>query len=149
MVVREAGRGDEEGLIRLRLEFLEEDDGPIDRSLRETVTKQMTDFIPEHLGKDFFAFLLEEQGMIVSTVFLREEHAPANRRFLTGITGTLYNVYTRKEWRRKGYAGILVKKPSTKVGNGTIPSSSCRHRRVEPLCTRHLVSPIRPLPMNR
>lgn len=115
MVVREAGKGDEESPIRLRLEFLEEDDGPVGRSLRETVRKQMTGFLPEHLGKDFFAFLLEE-------------HEPANRRFPTGI---------------------LVKKAIDKGRERNYSFIFLKHRRAEPRYTRHMVSPIRPLPMSR
>jgi GNAT superfamily N-acetyltransferase len=108
-MIREATREDVELLIDLRLAFIREDDAPLDDHWAGVLRKQMESFFPEHIGKDFFAFLMEEEGGAVSSVFLREEHTPANKRFPTGVTGTIYNVYTLPEWRRRGYATALVK----------------------------------------
>ena len=45
----------------------------------------------------------------MSTVFLLIQERPANPSFLTGLTGTILNVYTIPVYRRRGIAERLLK----------------------------------------
>jgi GNAT superfamily N-acetyltransferase len=61
-------------------------------------------YIKRHLNTDFFASLAEIDGQIVSTAYLATAEKPANASWPTGKIGTILNVFTFPEHRRKGCA---------------------------------------------
>ena len=106
-----AGFADIPQLVELRLVYLEEDRGPLDLSQRSVFSERLITYFQEHLNKGLFAYSIKEPtlGQIVSIVLLQVVERPPNFSFPTGRTGTLLNVYTRPEFRRKGFASALIR----------------------------------------
>jgi len=93
----------------MRIAYLSEDYKNLTEHQIHTITSQLQDYFREHLNQDFFAFICEDNAVIVSTVFLVIVKKPANPCFLTGLTGTMLNVYTLPEYRKRGIASTLIK----------------------------------------
>lgn len=109
MKFRRAVDTDTAQLIQMRLAYLAEDYHGLLREQTDAITHQLIDYLHNHLGKDLFVYIGEENTEIVSTVFMLVVEKPANPSFLTGKTGTILNVYTKPDCRRKGIAGTLIK----------------------------------------
>ena len=54
--------------------------------------------------------MAEMDEKVVSTAFLAISEKPANPMFITGKTGTLLNVLTYSEYRKKGIATKIINK---------------------------------------
>jgi len=96
-------------LIGMRIAYLSEDYNGLTEEQTGTITLQLQDYFRKHLNQDFFAFVCEDNTVIVSTVFLVIFEKPANPSFLTGLTCTVLNVYTLPQYRKRGIAGTLMK----------------------------------------
>lgn len=107
-LLREATLSDADCLTQLRMDFLKEDYPNL--SLEEIcqLSETVLSYIRANLGDSLRIFVVENDGEIVSTVFLLIEKKPANPSFPTGLTGTILNVYTKCECRGHGYASSLV-----------------------------------------
>lgn len=108
MIFREADKNDIEALCALRLDYLRDDLGEISEGDEAAVKAQLSVYFSARLGREFHAFIAEEDGESCSCVFLLITEKPANPHFITGKTGSLLNVYTKPGFRRKGLAGRLV-----------------------------------------
>lgn len=108
MVVEKADKGDVDELVELRIAYLSEDDGPLDHSVVERIERGLPGYYFEHLGRDLHAYVIREGGSIVSCALLLVTEKPMSPAFITGKTGTVLNVYTRPESRRKGCARQLM-----------------------------------------
>ena len=53
-------------------------------------------------------YIAREEDNIVSCAFLLIVEKPMSPSFITGKTGTVLNVYTKPEYRHKGYAKKLL-----------------------------------------
>ncbi|MBQ1518435.1 MAG: GNAT family N-acetyltransferase, partial [Ruminococcus sp.] len=62
-----------------------------------------------HLNNDLFAFVCRDDDIIAGCCFLYVSEKPSNPSFINGKTGTVMNVYTRPQYRRKGIAVRLMK----------------------------------------
>ena len=62
---------------------------------------RLADYYEKHLDDDFTAFIATENCEIVSSVFLLVVEKPCSPVFPTGRTGTVLNVYTKPEYRRR------------------------------------------------
>ena len=96
-------------LITMRLAYLSEDYHGLSAEQTDAIKFQLTDYFNEHLGKDLFVYVSEENDQIVSTVFMLVVEKPANPSFLAGKTGTILNVFTKPNYRRHGISGTLMK----------------------------------------
>lgn len=56
-----------------------------------------------------FVYVCRDDNRIVSCCFLCITEKPSNPSFVNGKIGTVLNVYTKPEYRRKGIAGNLLK----------------------------------------
>ena len=108
MDFREAGKQDIEDLVEMRKAYLSEDYGGMTDQQMRALETLLPEYFSRHIGEDFIAFIAQEDGEIVSTVFLVIIEKPANPSFLTGKTGTILNVYTKPRYRRKGIASKLL-----------------------------------------
>lgn len=108
MVVEKADKGDVDELVELRIAYLSEDDGPLDHSVVERIERGLPGYYIEHLSRDLHAYVIREGGSIVSCALLLVTEKPMSPAFITGKTGTVLNVYTRPESRRKGCARHLM-----------------------------------------
>jgi GNAT superfamily N-acetyltransferase len=108
MIVERAGEGDIDELVELRIAYLTEDDGPLDADVAESIRRGLPDYYRRHLGRDIFAYAIREDGRIASCALLLVTEKPMSPAFITGRTGTVLNVYTRPESRRRGFARRLM-----------------------------------------
>lgn len=108
MQLRQANKTDISQLINMRLAYLEEDYSGLTPEQANAIKEQLLAYFREHLNKDLFVYVCEDNTVIVSTVFLLITEKPANPSFLTGLTGTIMNVYTLPNYRKRGIAGSLL-----------------------------------------
>lgn len=109
LTFRKAEASDIPKLKDLRIAYIKSDYGEIDSAAETAVRNQLEEYFPEHLNKDLFAFVCFDGEKAVSVVLLFVTVKPAFIGFLSGKTGTLLNVYTCPEYRRKGIAEKLVR----------------------------------------
>ncbi len=108
MQIRKANVDDIDTLIKIRLDYLVADRGSLTLEEEAAVRAQLTKYFPEHINRDFIAILAEIDHQVVSAVFLAIAEKPANPDFITGRTGTLLNVLTYPEYRRRGIATRII-----------------------------------------
>ena len=108
--ITKATLNDVDTLIRLRLDYLIMDKGQLTFEEEDAIRNQLQQYLPKHLKSgDFVAMIAWQNEMPVSAAFLLINERPANPSFITGITGTLINVITYPDYRKKGIATQLIK----------------------------------------
>lgn len=101
--------GDLEQLVELRTAYLFEDHGTIPKEQLAEISEKLPDYFRRHLNKDCFVYSAKNESEIISCCFLLVTEKPSNPSFINGIVGTVMNVYTKPQYRRKGLAGKLLK----------------------------------------
>ncbi len=109
MIFEKANINDISVLVELRTEYLLEDYGKISEDRLTVITDNLNSYFREHLNKDLLVFICRDTDRIVSCCFLCVSEKPSNPTFINGKTGTILNVYTKPEYRKKGIAGKLLK----------------------------------------
>ena len=110
MNYRRAGKEDVMQLTALRMAYLEEDYGVLDAKIYEAIAEQLPFYFLRHLEQDCFAYVAErENALLVASALLVVSEKPANPSFITGRTGTVFNVYTQPPYRRQGNAEVLMR----------------------------------------
>ena len=107
--VRFAGFGDIEELIKVRFDFFDAVKREGTEELHSVIESSLRRYLAEHLNGDCFVAVAEEDGAIVSAAFLTIFEKPANSSWPTGKTGTIFNVLTYPEYRKKGCAGAVMR----------------------------------------
>ena len=96
-------------LIELRMDYLTADFDPLDEADASPIEASLPGFFERHLENDLFAYVMrDDSGRIVSVALMLVSEKPANPRFVHGRIGTVFNVYTKPEHRRKGLAREVV-----------------------------------------
>lgn len=109
MIFEKATTNDIEQLTDLRVAYIQEDLGEVDKEDLETMRTALPDYYSGHLNNDLYAYVARnDEGEIVACAFLLIVEKPASPAFITGKTGTVLNVYTKPEYRHKGYAKKLM-----------------------------------------
>ena len=108
MNVERATTDDIPELVDLRLAYLTEDSGPLDRDMADSIARDLPGYYLERLGRDLLVYVVREGGAIASCAFLLVVRKPMSPAFPTGRTGTVLNVYTRPASRRRGMARALM-----------------------------------------
>lgn len=103
MVFEKAGAEEISALVDLRIAYIREDHGGLTEDTEKRLRSVLPAYFTEHLNRDLFVYTAKD-GAIVSCAFLVIAEVPANPSFVTGRIGTVYNVYTVPEYRRKGLA---------------------------------------------
>lgn len=110
MVVENANIEDVNLLTELRLEYLKEDHGKLSESDIEIIRRDLPNYFKKNLNQNIFCYLIREKEEIAACAFLLLVEKPMSPAFITGRTGTVLNVYTKPQYRHKGYArGIMNK----------------------------------------
>ncbi len=73
------------------------------------INEKLPSYYRKHLNNDLFVYVCREGGDIISCCFLCVTEKPSSPSFLNGRIGTILNVYTKPEHRRKSIAGKLLK----------------------------------------
>ena len=102
----QASLSDVQELVRLRIGYLTADFGALDPEQEEALWRELPAYFELHLDHDLLAFVARdgEDGPIVCCAWLLLVTKPPSPRFPHGETGTLFNVYTVPEHRRRGLA---------------------------------------------
>ena len=106
MIFEKATIKDINMLTDLRLAYLQEDLGVITN--KELIQESLPGYYEKHLNKDLMVYVARDEEDIVSCAFLLIVEKPMSPSFITGKTGTVLNVYTKPEYRNKGYAKKLM-----------------------------------------
>lgn len=96
-------------LTELRIAYIQEDLGVIMNEQLAAMEELLPDYFKRHLNEDLYVYVAREKEKIVSCAFLLIVEKPMSPAFITGKTGTVLNVYTKPEYRGKGYAKQLMK----------------------------------------
>ena len=95
-------------LTELRIAYLQEDLGAIEAADLKLIESLLPGYYEKHLNKDLMVYVARNEKDIVSCAFLLIVEKPMSPSFITGKTGTVLNVYTRPEYRKKGYAKKIM-----------------------------------------
>ena len=96
-------------LVRLRLEYLTEDFGELTSEQEESLMHEIAPYLRWHLGTGLMVFVArDDEAGIVSCAWLLLIEKPPSPRFPRGRTGTLFNVYTAPDFRRRGLASQVM-----------------------------------------
>ena len=93
-------------LTDLRLAYLQEDLGVI--TDKQLIQESLPGYYEKHLNKDLMVYIARDDEDIVACAFLLIVEKPMSPSYITGKTGTVLNVYTKPEYRNKGYAKKLM-----------------------------------------
>ncbi|MBP3325069.1 MAG: GNAT family N-acetyltransferase [Coprococcus sp.] len=95
-------------LTDLRIAYLQEDLGDITDADLELIKTSLPFYYEKHLNKDLMVYVARNEDDIVSCAFLLIVEKPMSPSFITGKTGTVLNVYTKPEYRGRGYSKRLM-----------------------------------------
>jgi GNAT superfamily N-acetyltransferase len=102
MNIRRATLFDLNRLITLRMDYLKLEGG-LTQDQEKTIGIQLRKYFVKHIqSDDFFAILAEDAGRVASAAFLVITERPAGPAFITGKSGTVLNVLTYPEYRKRG-----------------------------------------------
>ncbi len=108
MIFDKATKKDIGALTELRISYLQEDLGVISDENLELMQATLPSYYEKHLNKDLIVYVTRDEMDIVSCAFLLIVEKPMSPSFITGKTGTVLNVYTKSEYRKRGYAKKLI-----------------------------------------
>ncbi len=95
-------------LIKARFDYFAAENWDVSESQHEIIEDSLRKYFSKYLNTDFFAFFTEVDAKIASVAFLAISNKPASLAFPTGKTGTVYNVLTYPEYRKKGFAAATM-----------------------------------------
>ena len=101
--IEQANVSDIPELIALRLAYLADDIGELSDEQRLELPDEIRPYLTWHMGRDLRVFVARED-QIACCAWLLLVDKPPSPRFPRGKTGVLFNVYTRRECRRRGLA---------------------------------------------
>lgn len=97
-------------LTALRLFYLAEDLGEIAEADAAAIREALPRYFCAHLDRDLFAYVVRDGGRLAACALLLVTEKPMSPRFLNGKTGTVLNVYTRPDCRRRGCGRAVMEK---------------------------------------
>lgn len=109
IIFEKASINDLNSLVELRIEYLTEDYEDMSEPQITRISERLPNYYHKHLNKDLFVYVCREKEKIVGCCFLYIMEKPPNPAFVNGITGTVLNVYTKPEYRKRGIASKLIK----------------------------------------
>jgi len=111
LIIRKLNKNDKEIFIKLRTTYIKETFTNVNLTDIKQIEDSLNKYFDEHIIKDDFIGIIGEYNEnIVSTAYLIINDFPANPNVINGRAGTLLNVYTFPEYRKKGIAKKLIEK---------------------------------------
>lgn len=108
MLFEKATKDDIERLTDLRIAYLTEDEGGLNKTDLEIIRRDLPDYFLRNLDNSIIGYVARDGQEIISCALLLVTEKPISPAFITGRTGTVFNVYTKPEYRHKGYARKLM-----------------------------------------
>lgn len=108
MLFEKAKKEDIGQLTELRIAYITEDNGKVEEQNLEIIRHDLPDYFRRNLNNTIFGYVARNEKEIVSCALLLVTERPASPMFITGKAGTVLNVYTKPEYRHKGYARKLM-----------------------------------------
>ena len=109
MTIRQAESRDVEALIRLRLDFLQDEGVALTAEEAADIAARFRQYLQTAMpGGGFIAIIAEEEGAAVSTAFASLAERPARKAFVPCTVGMPHNVFTYPAYRRRGIATRVV-----------------------------------------
>jgi len=102
--IRIASLDDIDNLVKVRFDYFAAENWAVSSEEHDIIENNLRQYYSKYLNTDFYATLVEVDNKIASVAFLAISAKPANLSFPTGRTGTVLNVLTYPENRKKGYA---------------------------------------------
>lgn len=108
MVFEKATIQDINVLTDLRIAYLQEDLGTITDEDMNSIRTMLPVYYEKNLNENLMVYVVRKDEDIISCAFLLIVEKPMSPSFITGKTGIVLNVYTKPEYRKKGYAKKLM-----------------------------------------
>jgi GNAT superfamily N-acetyltransferase len=109
MEYRKANEFDVEELVQLRKQQLLDENE--DEIMENNIDNELKKYFHENIGNNkFVAWLAIENNTIIATSGLCFYNLPPNFRNISGKVAYVTNMFTKKEFRKKGIATILLDK---------------------------------------
>jgi len=116
LTFRKLNENDRELFVKLRLDFFL-DYYVFNETEKSQIENSLKKYFDKHINKDdFIGMVAEYNGNIASVVYLIITDKPANPKFIDGKTGTIMNVFTYPEYRKKGMAKKLINEMIKEAG---------------------------------
>lgn len=112
MEYRKANRQDIDMFVKNRVEFATSIRDIDDVPAFEKKTKA---YVEAHIDSDLVVFLAVDNGAIIASCMACIYHTAPLPGCLSGNIAEIFNVYTKKEHRRKGHAKMLLNKTIDEV----------------------------------
>ena len=110
MTIRKATPDDIDLLIKLRIDYLLDENKIQCLEDTETVKTKMRNYLTKWLPTNsFIAYLAEDNSDVCSTAFMSIVERPPRTAKSSYLVGTVYNVYTYPGHRKKGIASKVMK----------------------------------------
>ncbi len=109
MVYTKATLEDIAQLTELRISYLTEDCGGLEKKDSDAIRRNLPDYFMRNLNESIFGYLAKDGEEIVACALLLVSEKPMSPAFINGKTGTVLNVYTKPECRRSGHALKVMK----------------------------------------
>ena len=110
MNAEKAGTDDIEVLVKMRLNYLLEDNGSLDAQDLAAIKRDLPGYFQAHLDKDLFVYVIRDGQNIVSCAFFLIVEKPMSPAFINGRTGMVLNVYTcpgNPSYRAESHGGWI------------------------------------------
>lgn len=109
MEVKSAAMEDIFQVTELRMSYLKEAYGGLSAEEERTIRKNNIKYLKGNLNHKCFIVFVRENGILCSCAYLNIMEKAANLRFMNGIYGEIYGVFTLPEYRGRGMATELMK----------------------------------------
>ncbi|MCL1882171.1 MAG: GNAT family N-acetyltransferase [Defluviitaleaceae bacterium] len=108
-ILRKATLNDINLLIEIRIDFLK-DGRTLSQNDERLIRAQLKTYFLKHIPDNtFVGIIAESDGQHMGAAYLAISERPANPSFISGVTGTILNVYTYPEYRKKGLATKVIR----------------------------------------
>lgn len=109
MKIKKLSIDDIDLLIKLRIDFLLDEKIKFTQQELEDIKLKCRDyFISAYKTDSFICFIAEERGEVISTAFMALTERPPRKALLPYRNGTIYNVLTYENYRRRGIATKII-----------------------------------------
>ena len=107
--IRKMNENDKELFVSMRMAYIWDSFDDVVDHQAEKIESNLRIYFDEHINKDdLVAMVLEIDEKPVSVALLIISKKPANPGFIDGRVGTIMNVYTIPEYRKRGFASALL-----------------------------------------